>query len=159
MAVILCCHICKFGLVYGNIDIFLSDDHIWLWNLPDLWLDSMAVILCCHICKFGLVYGNIDIFLSDDHIWIYQNLNSPISHTRLDILFKSLGFSRLQLLSSDRRLKAEIAKVSKFGIFQSRSLIRFWWSGHKPTDEFSPNLHRNTNGTLVYMFFSPYVSK
>ena len=29
MYVTLYCHICKFGFVYENINIFLSNDHIW----------------------------------------------------------------------------------------------------------------------------------
>ena len=83
-----------------------------LSNLADLCLDSMSVI--CNIMLSRFDYDNINIFLSNDHIWNYRNLNSPISKTQLGIVFKVSGFSRLRLLSCDRRLKAEIAKVSRF---------------------------------------------
>ena len=45
--------------------------------------------------NFGFVYENINIFLSNDHIWNYRNLNSHISQTQLDILYKFSWFSRL----------------------------------------------------------------
>ena len=86
-----------------------------LWYLADLCLDSMSIKVCCHIYIFEIVYENIDIVLSHDHIWNYRNLNSHISQTHLDILFKFSGLSILYwLLWSDRRLKAEIAKVPNF---------------------------------------------
>ena len=45
-----------------------------------------------HKCRGGI---NINIFLSNDHIWNYWNLNSPISQTQLDSVFKFSGYSRL----------------------------------------------------------------
>ena len=75
----------------------------------------MSVMLFITFANLGLLMKICCcFFLSNDHIWNYENLNSPISQPQLDIVFKFSGFSRHQLLSSDRRLKAEIAKVSKF---------------------------------------------
>ena len=49
--------------------------------------------VCCHIYNFEFVYENINIFLTNDHIWNYRNLNSHISQTQLDILFRFSGLS------------------------------------------------------------------
>ena len=56
---------------------------------------SMSIKVCCHIYTFEFAYENIHIFLSNDHIWNDRNLNSHISQTLLDILFKFSGFSIL----------------------------------------------------------------
>ena len=50
----------------------------------------MSVNVCCHIYNFGFIYENINIFLSNDHFWNYQNLNSRISQTQLDIYSPAL---------------------------------------------------------------------
>ena len=88
----------------------------------------MSIKVCSHIYNFEFVYENINIFLSNDHIWNHWNLNSHISQTQLDILFKFSGFSPfIKLLLSDSRFKAKIIQVPNNRIFRSRPAGRSFW--------------------------------
>ena len=91
--------------------------------MADLCLDSMSINVCCHIYNFEFVYENINSFLSNDRIWNYQNLNSHISQTHFDILFKFSGFSMLIGYYKVIETESQTYKGFKIFIFLSRPIV------------------------------------
>ena len=104
-----------------------------LWYLADLYLDSMSINVCWHINKFGFVYENINMYLPNYHIWNYKKINSHITQTYGDILFKFSGFSiHIDYCKVIEDWKPKLLRFQKFS-FSGVGLLAGWLSNNWPS--------------------------